>query len=203
MVEIKQQERDSATGAYIDAYKHSTSSGYEEICQWDSTGKNMVCWYKSYRDSHGNDTLQYQRQNMEKGYYTRLSRSYDDNGNNIVTITSFSSSDDENSWEITRKDTNYFAQINVPIIRSVQAPSPQKVSMTRSPGIIRFSAPGITALNLYDASGRLVTSMRQRAAASILFDLSSARCGSILSGMYIAELVSKNGKNAFTVPVHR
>jgi hypothetical protein len=203
LVETRQQEKDHVTGLYIDAYINRTSFVYDECYDWDSTGLNLTCWYKYYRDSHGNDTLRYQRQSTEKGYNTRLARAYDDNGNNIVTIESVSYTDNENVWEITRKDTNYFAQINVPTIRSVQAAPPPKVSIIKACGTIRFSAPGITALNLYDASGRLVTSIRQQAAPSISLNLSSYRNTPVLSGMYVAELVSKYGKNAFAVPVYR
>ncbi len=167
LIETRHQEKDPVTGIYIDANIFTMSPFYEEFDEWDTTGNGLVCLYKYYRDSHGNDTFQFYRPNAQRDpqewYNTRWLRTYDVHGNNVVTITSSSSIGDDKTWETTTKDTNYFAQVAVPIFSQPQAPSLQKASMAFSPGMVRFSGQGITVVNLYNAvAGRMVTSVKHR-----------------------------------------
>ena len=206
ITEEKMQRKNPSTGIYYDVEKMVTTSTEEDQYSWDTTAKSWNCTYKLFYDSHGNDTLDfnYYYDSSASAWDTsayRHARTYDADGNNIVTVESYFDSYDK-SWRIESKDVNAFARINAPVIRSIQSSSAQKICLQTTPAFVRFSAPDITALNLYAASGRLVVSIKQPASPAISLNLANSHAP-VPAGMYIAELVCKSGRKSFAVPIQR
>jgi hypothetical protein len=103
-------------------------------------------------------------------------------------------------WVPTDKDTVLYAQINTvarTAPRSAHA-APCGPAVRRTAASIRFAAPGITALRLFDLSGRLIVALAQKPGSSIELDNAALR-----SGAYIARIKMENGELVVKTPVVR
>lgn len=179
---------------------------------WSETNIDEVSWivdnwnFKTFFDSYFNDTL------TQQCYYDsstsawdttkfHYARTYDTNSKNTITINSEYRSESE-EWKIINKDVNIFSQTNVPVIHLIQATSMKKISIITTPTTVRFEAPEITALYIFNVTGRLISSVKQQASPSLYLDLAKTN-SSITSGTYIAELVSKSRRDAYKVMIRR
>ena len=209
LAEVRAQMKNPVSGIYNDYWKIVFTSTGNESYTWDTTAKSWVCDSKDFefQDSHGKDSLmiscEYDLDKLawDTSSMYRYARTYDDNGNNLVSVeSSFNTS--IMSWYASTKEVNTFSRNDVPVVRSLQAPLVPKLSIFSKGKAVRFSAPGVTALNLYSASGRLVASVKQQPSASITLELSNFG-RTISTGTYVAELVSKNGKYSSKISIQR
>jgi hypothetical protein len=215
MIQQVEQRKNPSTGTYYDFGKYTYSvdaHGYQtstEYFSWDSTTKSLVCMFKDmhFPDSHGNDTLAFQcnyatpTQTWDTSSIYGYARSYDNIGNNIVTVESFYDPPYA-SWGISTKDVNTFAQINSAVIRLVKPAAKQGNSVVTTATRVIVTAPNITGLMLYNAAGRMVSSVKQKAAGSISLELSSSSVP-ISSGIYIAKLMHGNEQSSLRLPIQR
>jgi hypothetical protein len=202
----KKGQTKNPDGEFYDSYKIIYSAnGYTDYdYEWDSTSKLPVCTHKNFdfTDSHKNDTL-YLNCNFDTSSLSwdtsmiRYTRTYDANGNNIITVES---NYNLGTWSFWSKDVNTFSQINVPVIHFAKAISRQNISILQTAGLIRFFAPDITGLKLYNIEGRLVTSVKQNAASFVTLNLAGPNT-KISSGSYIAKLECKGAVNSIPVVI--
>lgn len=176
---------------------------------WSDANIDDVSWnmaeykIKTFFDSYSNDTLT-QHYYYDSSFSTwdttmiHYARTYDANGKNIITINSECHKSE--IWQ--SKDVNIFSQIDVPVNHLIQAKPMRKISIITTPSTVHFEAPEITALNIFNATGRLIISIKQKASPSLYLDLAKTNC-SITSGTYIAELVNKSGRNAYKIMLRR
>jgi hypothetical protein len=211
--------KDPVTGNYYDVTEEvrtCNEAGFEISRQksfYDSSTRQMKIASRttSFPDAHGNDTLQFSYDlNSDTSTDTltlsagkRFQRQYDTYGNNIVTITA-NLDRNTGTWTPSRKDTVVFSQLTASIQnapRNAYAAA-HGLSMQNTASSIRFVAPSITSLQLFDLSGRLIVSISQKPGSSI--ELKGAACRSALrSGTYIARLMCKGKEMVMAVPVVR
>jgi len=151
-----------------------------------------------YIDSYGNDTL-YEMSYAHKISTSTLSRtirsrdvrSYDNNGNNIMTIEYYSGQSND-SWIEYYKEDNTFAQIDVPVVRSVNTSKINKAEFISYGSYGTFYGSGIKALCVVNAAGRVYASLRQNASSSItlLYNQENSR---LSTGAYIAIITCDQG----------
>ena len=67
--------------------------------------------------------------------------------------------------------------------------------------IVSIIAPEITSLMIYNANGRLITSLKQQAASSIVIDLSDRV--NLAAGIYMAKAICKNGQYTMKFSINR
>jgi hypothetical protein len=215
LTQYTELRKNPSTGTYYDFYKQTYSfdaNGYitsYQVFDWDSTIKSLVCMWKNlyFPDSRGNDTL-----SLDCYYDTstlawdtismyRYARTYDANGNNLITVLSYYDTYNK-IWSIDYKDVNTFAQINSQILRLVQPAIKPDISVVTTATRIIVTAPNITGLMLYNASGRMVASIKQQAAGSISLKLSN-RGVPISSGIYIVKLMRGKEQSSFKLSIQR
>lgn len=209
------QHKDSLTGTYFDYSEEIISydangrqTGYQDF-EWNATAKSMICMdkYFCFPDSHGNDSLSYDcyyvngTSAWDTSYDDLALRSYDNNGNNLVTVWSYYDYSTK-SWNITSRDVNTFAQINSPVRYTVQQVIQQRISVASTPSRVIVTAPDITGIMLYDAQGRLIASVKQQVKGSITLDLSKGRL-SVPSGVYLAKLLRGNEASSLRLSINR
>jgi hypothetical protein len=76
------------------------------------------------------------------------------------------------------------------------------VTMQLTGKTVQFVAKDITGLNIYTLTGRLLASVTQSAATSIMFNMTKTKNPNC-SGTYLAELVCKNGSSFYSLIVNR
>ena len=209
------QHIDSLTGTYFDYSKEIISydangrqTGYQDF-EWNATAKSMICMdkYFYFPDSHGNDSLSFDcyyvngTSAWDTSYDDLAVRSYDNNGNNLVILWS-SYNYTANSWNISAKDVNTFAQINSPVRYTAQPVIPRRISVASTPSCIIVTAPDITGLMLYNAQGRLIASVKQQIKGSISLDLSGDDV-SVPPGVYLAKLLRGNKASSLRLSINR
>jgi hypothetical protein len=168
--------------------------------QWDGIAFELF-------DTYRNDTLSVSvlwdsiNNHWDTLDLIRYTNVYDDHANIKTSVTTRK----ELTKPLTKVDSTIYtyAQINIPPVRTQNIPKKSKLMVTQSRSALRFFAPGITGIRIYTIAGRLAYAANQPPAPSISLDVSSGPHNSVVSGVYVAELVSKNGKNAFAVKVHR
>jgi hypothetical protein len=208
------QRADSVTGVYKDyervlfTYDQSGFQTGEQVSEFDSLTQRMEDLYKFlyFPDASGNDTLQiYCDYTVSTGTWdtsdVRYARLYDAGGNNVSIITSYFEPSD-GTWYVQTKDTVFFAQVNSKVLHEPSPGVSPNIVIRKTPASIRFSAPGISGLRLYDLSGRLVASVSRKPGSSVELVFSSHNA-SIRTGTYVARLVIGAGETSFKVPVMR
>jgi hypothetical protein len=131
----------------------------------------------------------------------RYERTYDGNGNNLVTINSEYDTYGK-TWTIDSKDVHTYAQITTPVLHFEKPAEKPVFSVVANPTRIIITAPGITKLMLYNAAGRMVASVTQEAADKISVRLSGGRVH-FSPGIYIAKIVQGEKQSSFMVTVRR
>lgn len=209
-----EQIKNRSTGTYYDAFKSTISTDVNgtktnRTTEMDSTSTKVLSDYKSVEslDSHGNDTLHLNAEydtashSWDSSSIYRSSRIYDNNGNNSETVVSLYNSFD-NSWFVSGKDINLFTQIDVPVIRLNKISKKQSISIMSKGTIVSVMAPEVTGLMIYNANGRLITSLKQNAASSISIDLSASKIN-LAAGVYMAKAICKNGQYNMKLSINR
>lgn len=206
MVQQIMQQKESAAGSFVNVSKYVkevNASGYllgYKNFDWDA---DLSAWIPSYislsfPDAHGNDTFylsaDYDAVNSvwDTTGMDRYVRTYDAKGNNTVILASSYSSWDE-SWSLSEKTVNTFSQIPMAAKRTVLPIVMQNIAVKISPTVIAFSGRNIEGVDLFNASGRLVSSVNQKPAEGLLLNL-TGNGASIPAGIYIAELRTASGK---------
>jgi hypothetical protein len=208
------QHKDPLTGTYFDysdeifSYDANGRQTGSQDFERDTITKTMVCTFKYYDflDSHGNDSLSYLCHDIsilawDTSFEYLAVRSYDNNGNNLVTVWS-SYNYTANSWNISTKDVNTFAQINSPVRYTAQPVVQQRISIASTHSRVIVTAPDITGLMLYNAQGRLMASVKQQVKGSITLDLSKGGL-SVPSGVYLVKLLRGNEASSLRLSINR
>jgi hypothetical protein len=205
---------DSVSGAYKDywglfyTYDQNGFQTSQRYASFDSVTMVMQDSYKysMFPDAYGNDTLEldcdYTPVTASTGIWDtiiddRYARLYDANGNNVSIIASDFYPWDS-TWHVQTKDTVFFAQVNSKVLHGPTPGISPDVVIRKTPASIRFSAPGISGLRLYDLSGRLVASMSQKPGASIELVFASHNA-KITTGAYVARLMIGDKERSFKV----
>jgi hypothetical protein len=208
-------EKNPVSGAFDSAGKDVftyNANGFgtgEWVFDWDTTSKSFVCMDKEveWPDSHGNDTLTYTctyatpTSSWDTSMQYSYALTYDANGNNTVSVESFFEPAYGN-WVVSNMDVNTFAQVNSGVIRPVKSLSGRMPSVVSTAGRITFLAPDITAVALYNASGRIVRSVKQESGTSISLAIAGATAP-LSTGVYVAILHHGNEQTSIRVPICR
>ena len=202
-------EKEALTGTYRESSKTlytATGEEYYSSGAWDAATSSVIFSYKtiSNKDSHGNDTLKYSfaydtlTKSFKTNIITRYNRTYDANGNNTVTIKSkyYTTSTD---WDIQSKEINTFAQVSTPVVYTKEAARNKNIAMVTAPHRVSFTGSNIGGLNLYNAAGRLVTTIKQQASPTIALNFNNR----FSTGSYLAEVVYDKGKQSFPLVIGR
>ncbi len=170
---------------------------------WNPSGDNLRYTSKQsyFKDSLGNDTMDTYTLYPPNtpSFDFRYSRTYDADGNNIETITSYF---DNQTRHIVSKDVNVFTLIETPVIHQSSRPAGRTVSVDLTAAGILCRAPGISAVRIYSVSGKTVLSLRQQAAPTMTINRSELH-RLMSAGTYFAEILYRHGKASFTLPVLR
>jgi len=207
------QWKDALTGIYLDYAKeiffhdaNGNLAGYQYF-EWDNTTNKSMIFQLSemdFPDSHGNDSLSYfvryeDHFSSLDSSSTHYTRTYDANGNNLITVASFYSF---GNWTSSSKDINTFAQINTPVLHATQPELQQRGSIVSTPLLVIITAPNITGLMLYNVEGRIIASVKQPAAGLISLDASKGVLP-LHPGVYIAKLIQGNELSFFKLSINR
>ncbi len=181
-----------------DEYQSTNSSKGEYYLQ--------KCLY--FKDSYGNDTLlinfiyDTSQSIWDTNSSYRYKFTYDSYGNEIVSIESFCYASLEPS-RAEEKIISTFALIKPTSTRAKGTVSSPNISIKRVSNSIQFSASGLSAVNLYNLSGRLIAQVRQRSGPTASFLLLSLPFNKITPGLYIAEVMVNNIVNAYTIAISK
>lgn len=170
--------------------------------EWNSTMNDFLCKskYLYFMDSHSNDSLSlFCAYNMsttiwDTSIVSSYKRNYDANDNNTVTYEI--SYEMESGTPIPQfKEVNQFEQMDVPVKHLTESVLKENISFKVSGNFLYVSAYDITGLQLFSASGRLITSVKQNASPFLNFRLSDSRLKS--TGSYVAKVICRNSIGAF------
>ncbi len=212
-VQERDQLLDPKTKTFYDCYKYVytyNTAGFETGYQYftfDSSAGALFCSYRNlyYPDSHGNDTLEvdyyYTSGVVSDSSFYRYARTYDAYGNNTQVIESYFDSYTD-AWILSSKTINLFAQINSSVISLKQFESKRNISVTKNSGRLCFSGPNITCLMLYNASGRLLASVKQKEASSLVLDLPGQKAR-LVAGVYVARLLYDGKETSIPLTIGR
>jgi hypothetical protein len=207
------QQKDPVTGNFVNVSKHTNDANangsqldYENF-NWDTLQSAWVPSSKSldFPDAHGNDTLE-----LSADYYTTTSvwdtssmdryvRTYDANGNNTVILSSTYYSF-EGTWNLSSKTLNTFALINSSVKTPPTQSALQNILVKATPATVTFSGRDLEGLDLYNAAGRFVLSVRQKPAAVLSLNLANA---TVPAGVYVARVIAGSGKSTVRLGVCR
>jgi hypothetical protein len=207
------QRRYSPSGAFVNysryirevnaAGRQTRTTSFD----WDTT---KLVWVGSnveinFPDAYGNDTLNFwadfdtASSIWDTNSRSRYQRTYDANGNNTV-ILSYAYDDFDGTWELSEKTVNTFTQINQSVRFTVKPAVNQNITVRISPASVTFAGRNIEGVDLFNAAGRPVLSIRQKPSATL--QISPVR-PSIPAGVYIARVRTSSGEISLRLPLYR
>jgi hypothetical protein len=142
-------------------------------------------------DDYGDDTLEVTANKTDTTYQHWIS-TYDNN-DNILSKVGYVS--DKSGSNKIKTDSSAFtnAQITVSSVRfNRRSPSTEAVSFEQTPAMLRISAAQITGLRLYDLTGRMMASINQPPAATLVFPWRSLKTR-IASKFYAVQVITGKG----------
>jgi hypothetical protein len=171
------------------------------------SGKYFLQKIKHFQDVYGNDTLHYSflydanRSVWDSGSAYRNVRTYDNSGNEIMNIESYSYSG-LNHFRVAEKITSIYAQIPSSLVKQQSSFFP-KITLARTANSIRVIGQGILAINLYTLSGQLIASVTKMSESGTSLQCLSLTNLQTTPGTFVAEVTSKNGSRSYLISIQK